>query len=48
VVIGITDLAAHHVFTAATIEWPSKTVTVVGSDYDCNANWSGGCRDMIP
>jgi hypothetical protein len=48
VVIPITDLAPHHVFTAATIEWPSKAVTVVGTDYDCNANWSGGCQDMIP
>ena len=48
VVIDITDLAAHHVFTAATIEWPSKTVTVMDGDHDCSANWSGGCLDMIP
>jgi len=48
VVVDITDFAAHHVFTAATIEWPSKTVTVVGTDYDCNATWSGGCTAEIP
>jgi hypothetical protein len=48
VVIPITDLAPHHVFTAATIEWPSKAVTVVGTDYDCTANWLSGCQDMIP
>lgn len=48
VVIDITDLAAHHVLTAATIEWPSKTVTPIGTDYDCNATWSGGCPDLIP
>ncbi|HEX2878188.1 MAG TPA: hypothetical protein VHO25_01500 [Polyangiaceae bacterium] len=48
VAVKITNLASHHVFTAATIEWPSKVVNVVGSDYDCTANFAGGCRDAIP
>lgn len=46
--IDITNLASHHVFTAATIDWPSKKVTTVASDYDCSANWAGGCLDAIP
>ena len=46
--IDITNLTSHHVFTAATIDWPSKKVTPVASDHDCTANWSGGCLDAIP
>jgi hypothetical protein len=46
--IAITDLTSHHVFTAGTIDWPSKAVVLDGAEYDCTANWSGGCRDAIP
>jgi hypothetical protein len=48
VAVKITNLASHHVFTAATIDWPSKVVDVIASDYDCTATWSGGCPDAIP
>lgn len=46
--IPITDLASHFVFTAATIDWPSGTITTVGTQYDCTATWSGGCTALIP
>lgn len=46
--IPITDLAAHFVFTAATIDWPSGKVTKVSDYYDCTATWSGGCTAPIP
>lgn len=48
VTIDIADLAPQHVFTAATISWPSKQVSVIGDDYDCSGNWIGGCKDAIP
>ena len=48
VVIDIQNLASHNVFTAGTIEWPSKVVTVAGDIHDCTANWSGGCLDPLP
>jgi hypothetical protein len=48
VAVKISNLASHHVFTAATIQWPSKVVDVIGSDYDCTANFAGGCQDAIP
>lgn len=45
------DLIPSHVWTVATIH--GTTVTPVLSsdsryDYDCTANWSGGCNDAIP
>lgn len=48
VIVDITDLAAQHVFTAATIDWPSKTVTPVGDEFDCGGNWASGCQAAIP
>ncbi len=42
------DLAPLHVWTAATIEWPSGVVTVGQADFDCSGNWSGGCRAVLP
>ncbi|HTM44026.1 MAG TPA: hypothetical protein VL137_03670 [Polyangiaceae bacterium] len=47
-VVPIMNLASHHVFTAATIDWPSKVVTPVETDYDCTATWAGGCTAAIP
>lgn len=46
--IAIQDLASRHVWTAATIAWPSGVVTPSQAIHDCTANWSGGCRDVIP
>lgn len=46
--VAIQDLAPFHVWTAATIEWPSGTVTTSHANYDCSGNWSSGCRDSIP
>ena len=47
-VFNITNFASHWVWTVATIDWPSATVTPVGTLYDCTANWSGGCLAAIP
>lgn len=47
-VFNITNFASHWVWTVATIDWPSATVTAVGTLYDCTANWSGGCLAAIP
>jgi uncharacterized protein YfaP (DUF2135 family) len=46
--IAIQDLAPSHVWTAATIDWPSGTVTTSQTIYDCSANWSSGCKAVIP
>jgi uncharacterized protein YfaP (DUF2135 family) len=46
--VSIQDLAPFRVWTAATIDWPSGTVSATQSIYDCSANWSNGCRDSIP
>jgi len=46
--IAIQDLAPDHVWTAATIDWPSGVVTTSQAIHDCSANWSSGCRDVIP
>lgn len=46
--IAIQDLAPDHVWTAATIDWPSGVVTTSQAIHDCTANWSSGCRDAIP
>jgi hypothetical protein len=47
-VVPITSFVTQHVRTIATIDWPSGAVTVVGSDFDCSGNWSGGCRAKLP
>lgn len=47
-IIDITNLAPSHVFTAATVSWPSGVVTKIGTDFDCTSNWSGGCKEPIP
>jgi hypothetical protein len=48
VAIAIDGLDPKHVVTVATIEWPSGTITPIGTVHDCSANWSGGCLDKIP
>lgn len=48
VTIPIVDLASHSVATVATIDWPARTVTAVSTIDDCSANWTGGCRDLLP
>ncbi len=47
-VARIQDLVSHHVWTAATIQWPEKTVTPATTIFDCTANWSGGCLSPLP
>lgn len=42
------DLPSMHVWSVATIELPSGTVTPGTDTYDCSANWSGGCLDPLP
>lgn len=48
--VSIHGLAPQHVWTAATIDWNDGawTVTTSTSIYDCTADWSGGCRAMLP
>ncbi len=46
--IPIEGLDPQHVFTAATIDWPAGTITVVATTHDCTANWASGCLDKIP
>jgi hypothetical protein len=46
--IPIDSLDPQKVFIAASIDWPSGEVTVIGDVYDCTANWDRGCRDPIP
>jgi hypothetical protein len=41
-------LASHHVWTVATIAWPSKEIRAVGTDFDCVMMWSGGCTAQLP
>jgi hypothetical protein len=44
----MTGLVSHHVWTAATIDFPGGTVTTAQSTFDCTATWSSGCTAMIP
>lgn len=46
--IDVTAFVSHHVRTLATIDWPSGVVTVINSDFDCSASWSGGCKAALP
>ena len=46
--VAIQKLAPQHVWTAATIAWPSGTVTTTQDIYDCSGNWSSGCKATIP
>jgi uncharacterized protein YfaP (DUF2135 family) len=46
--VSITGLVSHHVWTAATIDWPAGTVTTSQNDYDCTATWASGCTAAIP
>jgi hypothetical protein len=48
VVVPIANLPSHHVFTAATIEWPSRQITVIDGRYDCTSEWAGGCTAELP
>jgi hypothetical protein len=48
VVLQKQDLPPSHVWTAATIEWPAKTVTPSQAVYDCSATWDRGCKAEIP
>lgn len=45
---SVTDLAPQHVWNVGTIEWPSGKVTLAGDIIDCTADWSGGCRAVLP
>jgi len=44
----IADLPPHHVWTAATIDWPSGDVQLSTESVDCSAQWSGGCQMALP
>lgn len=46
--VSLTGLVSHHVWTAATIDWPAGTVTTGQSTYDCTATWASGCTAAIP
>ncbi|MBK8480368.1 MAG: hypothetical protein IPL40_04210 [Proteobacteria bacterium] len=48
IVLRKENLAPRHVWTAATIAWPGAVVTPQQTDYDCSANWSGGCKASLP
>ena len=48
VIVTKQNLAPFSVWTAATIEWPSGTVTPTQDVFDCTENWSGGCTASIP
>jgi len=48
VLVPITNLQSRFAQAIATIDWATKTITPLTMTYDCNANWSGGCRDPIP
>jgi uncharacterized protein YfaP (DUF2135 family) len=47
-VFDIANFASHWVWTVATIDWPSATVTGVGTRYDCTGDWSSGCVAQLP
>jgi hypothetical protein len=47
-VFNITGLASHWVWTVATIDWPSGTVTGTGTRFDCTDNWFEGCQAVLP
>lgn len=44
----IIDLPSHHVRVVATVTFPGGQVMTESRVHDCNANWSGGCRDPLP
>lgn len=48
VTVSMNDLAPQHVWTAATITWPSGVVTPSQDVFDCSAEWSGGCTATMP
>lgn len=50
VAVPITDLAPHWVAVVASIEFPAGTVTPIGGQYDCTAEWglNGGCGATLP
>lgn len=41
------DLASRQVWLAATIEWPSGTVTPSQAEHTC-LSWAAGCQDVLP
>jgi hypothetical protein len=45
-VIPVMDLAPMHVWTVGTIN--GNVFTPGGAIHDCSANWSLGCRDVLP
>ncbi len=42
------NLPPQHVWTVATIDWPSAVVTPSDAVFDCTASWSGGCTAELP
>jgi hypothetical protein len=47
-VLDLIDFPPRFVRTAFTVSFPSGAVATSTVNYDCNGNWSGGCRDPIP
>jgi hypothetical protein len=47
-VTEVADLVPHHVWTAATVEWPPGQVEIFTDTTDCSAAWSGGCQLPLP
>lgn len=48
VVAPIEDLPYQSVWTVGTIEMPGKLITTSADIFDCSANWSNGCKAVIP
>ena len=48
ITLSMMDLAPQHVWTVATIAWPSGVITPSTSVFDCTAAWSGGCTAALP
>lgn len=46
--VSMNGLAPQHVWTVATIEWPSGVVTPSQAVFDCSASWSSGCTAPLP
>ena len=46
--VDMNGLASHHVWTVATIVWPSGVVTPSQVTFDCSTSWSSGCTAQLP
>jgi hypothetical protein len=42
------DFGERHLWTAATIDWSRRSVSVSDEVIDCSGDWSNGCRLALP